>query len=86
MKVVPVTVGPVRASGAPSLESCTSTLNKNISDSNIAGFNTIAHVNVTSDPVVRMELASLLVSEIDDGVGTIVLYVCNSINNSRLVK
>ena len=75
MKVVPVTVGSVRASGAPSLDSRTSTLNKNISDSSTAGFNTTVHVSVTLDPVVWMELASLLVSAIDDGVGTIVLYV-----------
>ena len=53
MKIVPDTVGPVRASGVPSLESCVSTINKKISeDIIIAEFNSTAQVKVTSDPVI----------------------------------
>ena len=33
MKVVPVTVGPVRGSGVPFLDSCASIVSKNISES-----------------------------------------------------
>ena len=66
MKVVPVTVGPVRGSGFLSLNSCVSTVSKNISESSIAGFNSTAHVSLTSDPIIRIDLAFslLLVNEI----------------------
>ena len=69
MKVVPVTVGPVRASGVPSLDSCASTVSKNISASNIE-LNFTTHVKVASDPIIWIELTALLVS-VRDEVGTI---------------
>ena len=70
MKVLPITVGPVRAIGVPSLDKCVSTISKNISEPSIDGFNFTTHVKVTSDPIILMKLALLLVSVIKDGVGT----------------
>ena len=65
--VVPVTIGPVRASGVPSLDSCASTTNKKISEPTIAEFNCTVQVKVKSDPTVWMpELPLLLVSVIED--------------------
>ena len=74
---MPVTVGPVRASEVPFWDSCAATFSKNISESSIALFNSMAHVNLTSDPTIWVELASLLVSVINDGVGTIHAYKQN---------
>ena len=71
MKVVPVTTGPVRASGVPSLVNCASTTSKKISESSISECNFTAHVKVTSDPVIWLKiLVLLLVKAIEDGVGT----------------
>ena len=56
MKVVPVTVGPVKVSGVPFLDSCASTISKTISESVIAEFSIILQVKVTSDPIISTEL------------------------------
>ena len=64
MKVVLVTIGPVRVSGAPSLDSCASTLSKGTSDSSIAGFSSTVHrIKAISDSVDLLRV-------INDGVGT----------------
>ena len=52
MKVVPVTAGPDRASGVPSLDSFASTISNERSDSTIAGSNSTVQMRVTSDPSV----------------------------------
>ena len=70
MKVVPVTIGPFRASGVPSLVNCVSTTNKNISEPSIAECNFTEHVNVISDPIIWLKLVLLLVKATEDGVGT----------------
>ena len=67
---MPVTVGPVRVSGVPSLDSCVSTISEKISVPSIDDFNFIIHVKVMSDPIIWTELTLLLVSVIKDGVGT----------------
>ena len=54
MKVVPVTVGPVRVSGVPSLESCASTISNEISDAAIAELSIKVQVKVTLVPTVTM--------------------------------
>ena len=54
MKVVPVTVGPVRVSGVPSLESIASTISNEISDATIAELSIKVQVKVTSVPIVAM--------------------------------
>ena len=70
MKVVPVTVGPVRASGVPSLDSCASTISKERSDSIIAGPNSTVQDTVTVDPTSWMVLTGILMMVIEDGAGT----------------
>ena len=70
MKVVPVTVGPVRVSGVPSLESCASTISNEISDATIAKLSIKVQVKVTLVPIVTM-LERLLVIIREDGVGTV---------------
>ena len=79
MKVVPVTIGPVRASGVPFLDSCASTTSKNISEPNIAEFNSTEQVKITRDPTIWMKLGTLLVNMIEDGVGTTNNYYNNNI-------
>ena len=56
MNVVPVTVGPVRGSGVPFLDSCASIVSKNISEFCIARFSFTTHVNIISEPIVWMEV------------------------------
>ena len=70
MKIVPLTIGPNTGRGDPFLNSCTSTINKNISESSIDELNFNAHVKVMSDPIIWMKSALLLVSTIEDG-GTV---------------
>ena len=70
MKVVPVTIGVVRVSGVPFLDSCASTISKNISEPSIAEFNSTVHVSSTSDPTIWIPSATLLVNVIVDEVGT----------------
>ena len=70
MKVVPVTVGPIRANGVPSLNSCASTVNRKISDPSTAECNSTVQVSVTSDPTITVESPSLFVSVTVDGIGT----------------
>ena len=65
--VVSVTIGPVRASGVPSLDSCASTTSKNISEPTIAEFSCTVQVKVASDPTIWVpKLPLLLVSVTED--------------------
>ena len=66
MKVVPVTVGPIRVSGVPSLDSCVFTTKRKISEPNISGFNSTLQVSITSDSTSWRELATSLVSVTED--------------------
>ena len=70
---MPVTVGPVRVSGVPFLNSCASTVSKKISEATTAGFNSKVHAKVTLEPRIGrdIEVWSLLVSVMEDGVGTL---------------
>ena len=68
MKVVPATVGPVRVSGVPSLDSCASTISTERSDSTTDGLNSTVQVRVTSDPL-RIGLVGSLAT-VTDGFGT----------------
>ena len=70
MKVVPVTVGPVRTSGVPSLDSCASTISNERSECNTAGPNSIVQVRVTSDPSGRIGPTGSLAKLMESGVGT----------------
>ena len=68
---MPVTVGPVRVSGVPSLDSCASTISKKISEAKMAEFNSKVHVKVMSEPRIGRELELWpLLSVIEDGMGT----------------
>ena len=69
MKVVPATVGPVRVSGVPSLDSCASTISTERSESTTDGLNSTVQVRVTVDPVLT-ELVWSLVIITEAGVGT----------------
>ena len=69
MKVVPVTVGPVRASGVPPLDSCASTTSNERSDGETAGPNSTMQINSTLVPAFGIGLG-LLVTIIEDGAGT----------------
>ena len=72
--VVSDTVGPVRASGVPSLSSYVSTINKKISEGTRAEFNSKVQIKVLSEPRVRrlaLELCSPLINVMEDGVGTL---------------
>ena len=60
VKIVPVTFRPVRVRGVPSLNSCTSTINNDISDSVTAEFNSTVQVSITGDPTVTRLVALLL--------------------------
>ena len=61
VKIVPVTFGPVRVSGVPSLVSCTSTISNDISDPKITTeFNSTVQVSITGDPTVTRFVALLL--------------------------
>ena len=73
MKVVLVTVGPVRVSGAPFRDSCTFTLNKDTSDSSIAGFSSTCstRIKAISDSVNLLRV----LYRINDGVGTMQVSV-----------
>ena len=68
MKVVPVTVGPVRTSMVPSLDSFVASVINERSDSTTAGPNSTVQVRVTSVPMIWTVL--LLVKVTDDGGGT----------------
>ena len=68
MNIVPVTVRSVRVSGVPSLDSCTSIISSERSDSTIAEFNSTVQKKVMSDPI--MNFGSLVFSVIEAGVGT----------------
>ena len=70
MKVVPVTIGPVRASGVPSLDSCIITTNRGRSDSITAGPISTVQVRIMSDPIGRMGLGLLLIKYMESGAGT----------------
>ena len=72
VKVVPVTVTRGKANEVPSLDSCTSTINKAFSDPVIAEFNTKMQMKVTSDSTTACAAALLVVSVREDGVGTII--------------
>ena len=69
LKVVPVTIGPARVSGVPSLDSCASTISNESSESNIAESNSTVQVTVIEDPLETM--LSLLVTATDCGSGTV---------------
>ena len=73
--VVPDTVGPVRASGVPSLSSCASTVNKKISEGTTAEFSFKVQIRVISEPRVWRKLVcklrSPLISVMEDGMGTL---------------
>ena len=73
--VVLVTVGPVRVSGVPSLDSCASTISKKISEATIAEFNSKVQVKVTLEPRSKRELWSLIIKVMEDGVGTSVTQI-----------
>ena len=75
MKVVPVTIGPVRTSGVPSLlDSCADTIRRDISEPRIdAEFNSTVQVSSTSDPMIWAPSVTLLLNEIVDEVGTILI-------------
>ena len=70
-----LTVGSLRVSGVPSLDSRASTISKKISDATTAGFNSKVHTKVTLEPRIgrEKELWSLLyiVNAMEDGVGTL---------------
>ena len=70
MKVVPDTIGSVRVSGAPSLDSCADTISSESSDFITEGPNSITHLRTTSDPL-RIIPPLLLVIATDCGSGTI---------------
>ena len=61
MKVVPATVGPVRVSGVPSLDSCASTISSERSDSTTAGLNSTMQVRVTVVPALTGLAWSLVI-------------------------
>ena len=67
--MVPVTVGPVRASGVPFLDSCASTISNERSDCETAGLNSTVQINSTLVPVLGIGLG-LLVTITEDGSGT----------------
>ena len=69
MKVVPVTVRPVIASGVPSLDSCASTISNERSESITPSLISTEQITVTLDSR-RTGLAGILVTVIDDGAGT----------------
>ena len=72
LKVVPVTVGPVRFSGVPFLDSCANTVSNESSDSITAGPNSTVQVTVTVD-TQRTMVSGLLVTVTDCGSGTVEL-------------
>ena len=76
MKVVPATVGPVKVSGVPSLDSCASTISTERSDSTTDGPNSTAQVRLTSDPTGQMGFGLLLVRFTEIEVGTRGVYMC----------
>ena len=70
MKVVPVTVGPVRFNRISSLDSCASTISNGTSAAVTAGSNLTVQVRVMLDPTGRMRLAALFVTITEEGAGT----------------
>ena len=82
MKVVPVTVGPVRFSGVPSLNSCASTNSNESSDSITAGPNSAVQVTEMWDPIERIVPLGSFVIVTEDGVGTIKINRRNSAHDT----
>ena len=80
---MPVTVGPLRVSGVPSLDSCASTVSSERSDATITELNTKVQVKVTPVPTVTMSELPLLVSIREEGVGTIQTQIYNNINSDQ---
>ena len=70
MKVVLLTVGPVRARGVPSLDSCASTISNETSDSTIAELSIKVQVKATPVPTITMSELPLLVKISEEGGGT----------------
>ena len=66
---MPVTVGPLRASGVPSLESCADTISSDTSDSTIAEFNSTVQITVTEDAIL-IGLDGILVTDTEAMDGT----------------
>ena len=67
MKVVPATVGPVRVSGVPSLDSCVSTISSERSDSITDGLNSTVQARVTLVPSMMGLIGSLVILTLDIG-------------------
>ena len=70
MKVVPDTIGPLRASGAPSLESCASTISSEKSDSITDGSNSTTQFTVIVDTIALTGLDGVLVTDTEAAEGT----------------
>ena len=70
VKVVPLTVGLVRVSGVPSLNSCASTVSNETSDATIAELSIKVQVKVIPVPTITMSELLLLVSISEEGGGT----------------
>ena len=83
MKVVPVTGDIVGLlSEAPSLDSCTSTISSERSDSTIAEFNSKVQIKVISFPIVTM--SELLANMREDRGGTIQKFM-HSMNSNQII-
>ena len=67
---MPLTVGLVRVSGVPSLNSCASTVSNETSDATIAELSIKVQVKVTPVPTITMSELLLLVSMSEEGGGT----------------
>ena len=70
MKVVPDTVGPVRVSGAPSLESCAETISSESSDSITDGPNSTTQFTATVEVISLTGLDGVLMTDTEAMEGT----------------
>ena len=70
MKVVPDTIGPLRARGAPSLESRASTISSERSDSITDGSNSTTQLTVIVDTIALTGLDGVLVTDTEAAEGT----------------
>ena len=70
MKVVPDTIGPLKASGAPSLESRASTISSERSDSITDGSNSTTQLTVIVDTIALTGLDGVLVTDTEAAEGT----------------
>ena len=70
MKVEPVTIGPARVSGVPSLDMLISTITNETSDDLNAELNSTTQLTVTVDIMLFTGLDGVLVTDTEDGGGT----------------